>query len=66
MRVHWDRIGRLTVPLAIAFGVAILLQELFDLSRAWAVPAGLWIAVQYNNVKNAKASAAAAAGEKKE
>lgn len=49
MRIHWERIGRLGLPLGIAFAVAAFLQEMFDFSRLTAVPCGLWLAVRINN-----------------
>ena len=50
MQFHWNRLGRLGIPLAIAFTFAAILQEIFGLSRLTAVPAGLWVAVQINNI----------------
>lgn len=49
MRIHWNRIGRLAVPLGIAFAIAAFLQEFFDFSRLSAMPCGLWVAVRINN-----------------
>lgn len=61
MRFHWDRLGRLGVPLAIAALFAIILQELVGVAPRWAIPAGLWVALQVNNVFIAPKWQAAAA-----
>ena len=44
-----ERLGRLGIPLAIAFTLAACLQEFLGFSRLTAIPCGLWVAVQINN-----------------
>ena len=50
MHFHWEYIGRLGLPLAIAALVAITMEDAFGIARRWAIPAGLWVAVQSNNL----------------
>ena len=54
MRFRWDRVGRLALPLSIAGLVMAVLMNELGLSRLWAVPIGLWCAVQVQNGMNAR------------
>ena len=59
MRFHLDRLPRLALPLAVALLVTRVLINELELSRLWAVPAGLWCAVQVQYRMNARTEAAA-------
>ena len=46
------KLARLLVALSVAAVIALILCDLFELSRHWAIPAGLFVAVQLqkNNI----------------
>ena len=46
MRINWDRLPRLIAPLTVAASIAAFLVIELELARAWAVPIGLFVAVQ--------------------
>ena len=52
MKFHWERLPRLALPASIALLVAVVLMQEFEFSRLWAVPAGLWVAVQVQHRMN--------------
>lgn len=52
MRFNVDRLPRLALPLSIAALVTVVLTTEFGFGRLWAVPAGLWVAVQVQNRMN--------------
>ena len=56
MRFRWERLfsKALLLPVSIAVLVAQFLVYEFELSRMWAVPAGLWVAVQVQHRMNAR------------
>ena len=61
MRFNWERLPRLALPLSMALLVTMVLMQEFELSRFWAVPAGLWVAVQMQNIINDRQARAQAA-----
>ena len=61
MKINWERVPRILGPLAVAVFVAVVLMNEFDFSRLWAVPAGLFAAVQLQNLMNSRNEAMAAA-----
>lgn len=63
MKINWERLPRLAGPVAVAVFVAVFLMDEFELSRLWAVPIGLWVAVQVQNYMNMRAQAVAQAME---
>ena len=52
MKIHLERLPRLALPIAVAFLVGAVLMQEFELSRMWAVPAGLWCGLQVQNYFN--------------
>jgi hypothetical protein len=46
MEFHWHRLPRLLRPLGVAAVVAFFLMYELEVSRFWAVPGGLFVAVQ--------------------
>ena len=57
MKFYWERLPRIAAPIAVAVLVAVVLMNEFELSRLWAVPAGLWVAVQVQHRMNARQAA---------
>ena len=52
MRFRLENIPKLALPLSVAVLVAVVLMNELDFSRLWAVPIGLWCALQVQNSMN--------------
>ena len=48
-KVNWHNIPRFLLLLLGALLLAVILQERLEMSRAMAVPCGLWVVNQLNN-----------------
>ena len=53
MKFRLENIPRLALPLSVAVLVAVVLMNEAGFSRLWAVPVGLWCAVQVQHRMNA-------------
>ena len=61
MRFRLENLPKLALPLAVALLVGVVLVQELSLSRAWAIPAGLWCGLQVQYRMNARLEREAAA-----
>ena len=66
MRINWERLPRLALPLSMALLVGKVLMNELGFSRLWAVPCGLWVAVQVQHFMQRREMAVAAANEQQQ